>query len=173
MSAAFFPSLIPAVGEGHADAGERNSPGRPQSLYETQIRYWCDAAYQEARRLTDDTPELKEMDKTIDYLSGLQWKNATPLHSAKPVINRMLRMFWETVGQLTDMRPIFEVHATAPGGEFSRTQDILNRLSRAWANENNFDLTMALVLIYALITTGYAKVEWNPFSKPLRPGVKR
>lgn len=160
----FFPNLIPNTGEGHENAGEGRAPSSAASNYETQIRYWCEAAYQEAKKITDDSKEIQEVDKTLDYLAGLQWKGATPSHSAKPVINRMLRMFWETVGQLTDIRPIFEVHATAKGEAYSKTQDILNRLARAWAIETNFDLSMAFVLIYGMITTGYAKVEWDPFA---------
>ena len=160
----FFPQMIPNTGEGHRDAGEARAAAGG-SNYEAQIKYWCEAAYQEAKKIADDSKEVQEVDKTLDYLSGLQWKNATPSHSAKPVINRMQRIFWETVGQLTDMRPIFEVHATSKDDAYSKTQDILNRLSRSWAIENNFDLQLAFVLIYALITTGFAKVEWDPFAQ--------
>lgn len=156
----FFPTLIPATG-GDDRAGASQHP----TQYEAQIRYWCEAAYQEAKKVQSDSREIQEVDKMLDYLSGLQWKNSTPAHSAKPVINRMHRMFWETVGQLTDIRPMFEVHATSKDDAYSRTQDILNRLSRAWAIENNFDLTLGFILMYGLITTGYARIEWDPFAQ--------
>jgi hypothetical protein len=107
---------------------------------------------------------MQEIDKTLDYLAGLQWKGQVPSHSARPVTNRMLRLFWETVGMLTDIRPIFEVHATARDESYSKTQDILNRLSRAWAMENNFDLRLAFVVMYGMVTTGYVKMEWDPFA---------
>lgn len=156
----FFPDLLPnAIDEGQT----KDSAGRG-SQYQAQIKYWCNAAYEEAKKIQDDSKEMQEIDKTLDYLSGIQWRNPQPSYSAKPVTNRMLRLFWETIGMLTDIRPIFEVHATAAEDSYSSVQDILNRLTRAWAMECNFDLRLAFVVMYAMITTGYAKVEWDQFA---------
>ena len=154
----FFPDLTPS-----AQDDERGG-GSASSNYQTQIKHWCNAAYEEAKKISDDSKEMQEIDKTLDYLSGLQWKGQMANHSAKPVTNRMHRLFWESVGMLTDIRPIFEVHATSKGDAYSSTQDILNRLSRAWAAETNFDMRLAFVVMYGMITTGYVKMEWDPMA---------
>lgn len=155
MTSDFFPPLIPREGEdaGHAAASGHN--------YQQAIRYWCDSAYEEAKKNAGDSREMQEIDQTMDYLAGLQWKGSQPSYRAKPVTNRMLRLFWETVGLLTDIRPIFEVHATDKTTGYSKTEDILNRLVRAWAMESNFDLNLAFVVMYGMITTGFVKLEWE------------
>lgn len=129
--------------------------------YQQAIRYWCDSAYEEAKKAAGDSRELQDLDTTMDYLAGQQWKGQQPSYRAKPVTNRMLRLFWETVGLLTDIRPIFEVHAINKGTEFSKTQEILNLLVKAWALDCNFDLRMSSVVMYGLITTGFIKLEWD------------
>ncbi len=155
MTSDFFPPLIPTgddLPQGGVTAGQN---------YQTSVRYWCDAAYEEARKAAGDTREIQELDQTIDYLQGLQWKGAQPSYRAKPVTNRMLRLFWETCGLLTDIRPIFEVRAMSKEADFSKVQDILNRLVKAWALESNFDLRLAFVVMYGMITTGFVKLEWD------------
>lgn len=155
----FFPDLTPnAVDDANSLSGMSGNP------YEAQIRYWTEAAFEEAKREADNTPELRDMDTVIDYLAGLQWKGPQPAHRAKPVSNRTLSLFWETVGLLTDIRPIFEVHATSKDRDDQKTQDILNRLVKAWAIDNNFDMKLAFVVMFSMLTAGWAKLAWDPFA---------
>lgn len=159
----FFPPLVPNITD-EAAMRKPQSDTHGGANYQQKILLWCNAAYEEAKKISGESREMQEIDQTLDYLAGLQWKGQQPSHRAKPVTNRMLRLFWETIGMLTDIRPIFEVHATAKMDSYSRTQDILNRLSRAWAIESNFDLTLAFIVMYGLLTTGFAKVEWDPLA---------
>jgi len=155
--AGFFPELT-----ANAVDDDRSPAAANGSTYDAQIKYWCGAAWEEAKREADDTPEIREMNHVIDYLAGQQWKGPQPAHRAKPVTNRTLSLFWETVGLLTDIRPVFEVHATTPNE--ARTAEILNNLVKAWALENNFDLSLAFVVMYSMLTTGWAKLAWDPFA---------
>lgn len=155
MSSDFFPPLMPTEGD---DPSRAASAGHN---YQQAIRYWCDSAFEEAKKAAGDTREIQDIENTMDYLAGNQWKGQQPSYKAKPVTNRMLRLFWETVGLLTDIRPIFEVHAMSKEDSYSKTQDILNKLVKAWALETNFDLQMAFVIMYGMITTGYVKLEWD------------
>lgn len=157
MSSDFFPPMMPAAGD---------DPSRPMGSsagqsYQQAVRYWCDSAYEEAKKSASDSKEIQDLDTTMDYLQGMQWKGSQPSYKAKPVTNRMLRLFWETVGLLTDIRPIFEVHAMSKEAGFSKTQEILNLLCKAWALESNFDLKLAFVVMYGMMTTGYVKLEWD------------
>lgn len=153
----FLPELTPnAVDDAASPAAAAGN------TYESQTKYWLNAAFEEAKREADSTPEIKEMDTALDYLQGLQWKGPQPAHKAKPVSNRTLSLFWETVGLLTDIRPVFEVHATDK--KQTGTAEILNSLVKAWALENNFDLKLAFTVMFSMITTGYAKIYWDPFA---------
>ncbi len=153
-----------------AVGGDENSPaGLPNSPYNQQIRYWTRAAYEEGRKYTEETSEVRGMDDALDYLAGLQWKGPQPAHRAKPVSNRVLSLFWETIGLLTDIRPVWEVRAAQTGVEtetqsYSKAQDILNRLTKAWALKNDFDLKMAFWIMFSMMGTGYAKVWWDPYA---------
>ena len=106
-------SSILTESEIHSSAGaaQGGTTTPTTSDYSAQIRQFCNSAYEEAKRNNEDAEEMKQMNTYLDYLSGMQWKGQVPAHRAKPVTNRMRRLFWETVGLLTDIRPIFEVHA--------------------------------------------------------------
>ncbi len=159
MAQGFFPDLISSSLD-----DPRLNPIGGGSTYTEQILYWCNAAFEEAKREADTTPELREMDKVIDYLQGNQWNGPQPSYKAKPVTNRTLSLFWETIGLLTDIRPVFEVHSTTRERGDVKTADILNRLIKSWAIENNFDLNLAFVTMYSMLTAGYAKLTWDPFA---------
>jgi hypothetical protein len=132
-----------------------------RSSYEASIRYWCEAAYEEAKKEVSESPEIKDIERLMGYLNGEQWRGSMPAHRARPVTNKTLRLFWETVGLLTDIQPIFNVKASDSGDKYSGTQKILNLITKAWALENNFDQTLAMIVMWSMLTTGYCKIEWD------------
>lgn len=124
---------------------------------------WLEAAYEEARYECAQSEDIAQMAKTIDYLMGRQWpKGRSPLKS-RPVDNRMWRIFWEQVGLLTDVRPLFEVKALRK--DYDDHADIVNKVTRCWWMESDADMELTLMVIYALMGTGYGKLEWNPFQR--------
>jgi hypothetical protein len=46
--------------------------------YYKQLLYWCDSAEEEGKAIQKDIPELGEIKNALDYLVGMQWKDAMP-----------------------------------------------------------------------------------------------
>jgi hypothetical protein len=135
--------------------------GKDRSHYEGRIRYWCNAAYEEAKRDIDESPEIKQVEEIIEYLDGNQWRGTQPSHRARPVTNKTLRLFWEMVGLLTDIQPVFQVHAVEGGDVYKKSTEILNLITKAWALENSFDMKLMSVVCFAMLTTSSCKLGWD------------
>lgn len=133
--------------------------------YYKQLNYWCDSAEEEGKALQQDVPELREIENALDYLVGLQWKEAMPSYRAKPVSNEFLTMFWEAVGLLTDIRPIFHIVDLSADGGYSSTQKVLNRMAKGWAKTTRFERTFAFCTMFGMLTSAPCKLYWDPFAK--------
>lgn len=149
-------------------APNRAEAGNPKSDnlagYYEKLGVWCDNAFEEAVSSQADVPELKEMATAIDYLQGLQWKESMPSYRAKPVSNEMLTMFWETIGLLTDIKPMFTITDIGGEGEFSKIQSIQNKLAKGWAAQSQFSRSLAFCTMFGMMTSAPAKIYWNPFA---------
>lgn len=148
---------------------EQSGDPRTRNLteYYTRIGEWCDAAYEEGVALQETIPELNEVQTSLDYLNGLQWKEAMPSYRARPVNNDMLAMFWETIGLLTDVKPLFRIEdmAASGTGEYSKIESLLNLLARGWASTMRFERSLAFCTMFGMMTSAPAKVYWNPFAR--------
>ena len=133
--------------------------------YYKQLNYWCDSAEEEGKSLQQDVPELREIENALDYLVGLQWKEAMPSYRAKPVSNEFLTMFWEAVGLLTDIRPIFHVVDLSSGGKYSAHQKVLNGLAKGWSRTTRFERTFAFCVMFGMLTSAPCKIYWDPFAR--------
>lgn len=133
--------------------------------YYRRLSSWCDAAVEEGVSMQQDVPEIREISNAIDYLLGLQWKEQMPSYRARPVSNELLANFWETIGLLTDVKPMFHVSDIGNDGKYSQIEDILNRLAIGWASTARFERGMAFSTMYGMLTTAPAKVYWNPLAK--------
>lgn len=134
-------------------------------VYYKRLNYWCDSAEEEGKALQQDVPELREIENALDYLVGMQWKEAMPSYRAKPVSNEFLTMFWESVGLLTDIRPIFHIVDLASDGKFSQHQRVLNGLAKGWAKTTRFERTFAFCIMFGMLTSAPCKVYWDPFAR--------
>src|SRR5579862_7686056 len=123
-----FPTLAPKLGQDpNNPANEKFWPGNDWTLgdwntYEQRAIRWCKAAYEEASFDNEQSEEAGKTQKYIDYLIGKQWSGRQPTYKAKPVDNRVWRLFWELVSLLTDIRPIFDFRASNP--EFKKQSEI-------------------------------------------------
>ena len=159
MALVQYPELI----SGGADTSGDPATAHLKEYYE-RIGQWADAALEEGVGLQKDVPELREMSTAIDYLSGLQWKESMPSYRAKPVSNEMLAMFWETVGLLTDVKPMFHISDIGDQG-YSQIEDVLNKMARGWAATSSFEHSLAMCTMFGTMTTAPAKIYWNPFAR--------
>lgn len=160
MAEVTYPELIPHT----RDTSSGDDSRKNLTEYYSRIGQWCDNAFEEAVSIQQDVPEIKEMSTALDYLAGLQWRESLPSYRAKPVSNEVLSMFWETVGLLTDVRPMFKITDIGGEGSYSKIQSILNKLAKGWAANSNFERSLAFATMFGTLTTAPAKIYWNPFA---------
>ena len=133
--------------------------------YYTKMADFLDGCYSEGVARQKTVPELKAMDEAIDYLAGIQWKDKLPSYRPKPVSNEVLSNFWETIGLLTDVKPIFHISETGMAGNYSKTAKILNAMVKGWARKDKFNQTLAFWTMFGMFTTSPVKLYWNPFAR--------
>lgn len=146
----FFPNLAPKFGDDWP---------KPESGYDNQVRYWLEAAYEEAKSEQAQNEEIRKVNNYIDYIIGKQWPKGRPNYKASPVDNRIWKLLWELVGLLTDIKPIFEIKATDK--TYDNHSSVMNKTLRSWWLDSDADMKLAMIIIYAILTTGFAKLEWN------------
>lgn len=149
------PSLIHHAGSGF---DFRDTP----TEYEKTTMAWCEAAYEEALYDNSQSDEVKDFSRQVDYLMGKQWPAGRPSYKSRPVNNRVWRIFWELVSVLTDISPIARI-ATSNPDQYRDQARVLDILARSWWTDSNADLKLAQLIVYALLSTAYAKIEWNPY----------
>lgn len=132
--------------------------------YYDRMGKWCDHAYEEASTKQSEVQEIKDIEGTLNYLVGLQWKEALPSYRAKPVSNDFMSNFWETIGLLTDIKPAFSIKEITMEDKYSKTQAVLNKCARGWAKQSLFNRKMAFWTMFAMMTTSPCKIYWNPFA---------
>ena len=161
MALVGYPETLPHVRNSSGDDPQR----KKLSEYYTRLGSFCDAAFDEAVAAQESVPEIREIAGALDYLGGLQWKENMPSYRAKPVSNEILSMFWETIGLLTDVKPMFQVSDAGGSGDYSQVVDIENKLARGWAATSHFSRGLAFSTMFGMLTSAPAKIYWNPFAK--------
>jgi hypothetical protein len=160
----FFTSLSPVYGLHPVD----DKPYWPNEqngfkTYEENTRMWLEAADEEASLELSKNKDVKDMEKHIGYLLGDQWTTKRPTYRAAPVDNKIWSLMWELISLLTDIRPIFEIESSdKENRNFQQAGRMLSKATKSWWLESDADMSLALVIIYAMLVTGYAKLCWNP-----------
>ena len=137
---------------------------KPGKTLEQEIIAWSDSVYDEAERELADSREIRLTSRLIDYISGQQWNAKSRFGRSRPTVNRLFRQFVEMAGLLTDIAPDFQVkfHNEDEGTDFNKLQDLLNEMIVMWAGMTDFEMELTQSVMWALLHTGYAKVQWNP-----------
>jgi hypothetical protein len=157
---ASFPELIPNA------SADSNSPSKPHLVeYYQRLGDWCDQAFEESSAEQQEVPEIRQISDALDYLLGMQWKESMPSYRAKPVSNELLSNFWETIGLLTDIKPMFNISAIGAEDQYSKVQGILNKLARGWTGSSGFERRVAFATMFGMLTTAPVKLYWNPFAR--------
>ena len=128
---------------------------------EREVIEYTDRLYELATQDRDRDREIRETMKTIDFLDGKQWDAGARVGRNRPVINKMRRHYIENVGLLTDLAIDFSVKMFDRMNEFNDLEAILNQLATMWARQNQFEDRMYDVILYGLLHTGPAKIQWN------------
>lgn len=135
---------------------------RPEHRLEADVIEWTESVYVEAESELAASNELKLTGKLIDYIHGRQWSPQARFGRSRPVNNRLFRQFVEMVGLLTDIEPDFQVKFYDKRDGFSEMEKLLNEMITIWAEMSDFEMELSQVVMYGLLHTGYAKVQWNP-----------
>lgn len=128
--------------------------------YETVTRKWLRNALEEAEFDTKKDEDVKNAQYYIQYLLGKQWPSRRASYRSNAVDNQTLRLMWELVALLTDLRPVGQVKSTWPN-EFLESEQMLNSATKAWWLESDADLKLALCIVYSILGTGFVKLRWN------------
>lgn len=126
---------------------------------EKRILKWVSDAFTEAENLQRQNEDYVKMDEYINYLMGEQWLTPRPSYRSKHVNNRIWRILWETVANLTDLRPVFEVKSH--NRKYQKTADILSKLAKSWWMNSNMDMVLAELIIYSFLGGAAGKLYWN------------
>lgn len=140
------------------------NPDDKNSVYEVpkdgDVRlHWLNAAFEEAMYENAQSEELQAMSRYIDYLMGKQWPKGRASYKSKPVNNRIWSLFWEMVALLTDLRPTVDTKATRT--EFDAAAAAITSATHAWWLESDADQDLVMAIIYAILSTGWTKLEWD------------
>lgn len=149
-----------SIGETPRTTAGVTADSRLQDL-ENDIVAFTDRLYSTATDDRDFTREVKETTRIIDYLGGKQWTNKQRRSRSRPVLNKVRRHFWENVGLLTDLALDFQVKLFDKLNDYSEFEKILNQLCIHWAQVNQFEDRQYDVILYGLLHTGPAKIQWN------------
>ena len=71
------------------------------------------------------------------------------------------RLFWDGVGLLTDLAIDFQVRLWNRLGDFNDLEKMLNDLVLHWVLSSSYPDKQYDVILYGLLNTGPAKIQWN------------
>lgn len=134
---------------------------RPEDTLEQGVLEWSNAVYEEAERELADSREVRLTSRLIDYITSQQWSAKARFGRSRPIVNRLFRQFIEMAGLLTDIEPDFKVRFLNEEAEYNDLQELLNEMVGLWARMTDFESELTQTVMWALLHTGYAKVQWN------------
>src|SRR3990172_740875 len=129
--------------------------------YENQILSYVRACVSDGMSLLRRERAYTDMNTAIKFVNGEQY----PLRSraiSRLVDNRLRKIVNETVGALTDVRPIWNYDTIDPDPTFVEQAEILSKLARGWWKGGLVDRRLQTILTYAMVGgSGYGFLRWN------------
>lgn len=129
---------------------------------EAEVVSWCERLFESATEDEGYQREIRETTKLIDFvMEGKQWNDRARFSRNKPVLNKARRHFWENASLLTDLALDFQVKTFDHLNEFDQFEAMLNKLCVHWSMRNYFEDRTYDCVLYGLLHTGPAKMQWN------------
>ena len=150
----------PTVGETPAASSTHRSVLDLLQL-EHDIVDYTERLYEAATSDRDRDREIRQTTRAIDFIEGRQWSPNARYARNRPVLNKVRRHFWEQVGLLSDLSLDFTVKLFNKLNDYSDFERLLNELSVHWAQSNGFSDRLYDIILYGLLHTGPAKIQWN------------
>jgi hypothetical protein len=153
-----LPSPTPTVEAPPSPAGLSDQ----QALrLESEIYNWTEKLFETATSDRAYEKQTKDTFRLIEYLDGKQWSGSARRGRNRPVVNKVRRHFWDTVGLLTDLALDFQVKLFEKQNDYSSMEQMLNDLILHWVLKSNYEDRQYDVILYGLLHTGPAKIQWN------------
>jgi len=151
----------PVIGETPPSAALVSAQAKAMMLEKEVVEY-TDRLFSQATEDPDYERECRETMRLVDYVyENRQWREGSRFSRNRPVMNKSARHAWELTALLTDLALDFQVSAGTLSGEYSQMQEMLNSLCLHWALKNYFEQRIYDVVLYGILHTGPAKLQWN------------
>jgi hypothetical protein len=153
-------STTPSIGETPPSRAVM-PPGAAMSL-ERDVVNWCESIYEYATEDNEFQRDVKETLNMIGYLfESKQWPSGARFARNKPIMPKARRNFWEAASLLTDLALDFQIKTYDHFDGHSDFESMMNELAVHWALKTHFDDRIYDVVLYGLLHTGPAKLQWN------------
>ena len=150
----------PAIGE-TPPSPSTLSPGAALKL-ENEILQWTDKLFESATEDQDYQNEVRDTMRLMEFVfSSKQWADKSRYARNRPVLNISRRHTWETASLLTDLALDFQIKTYDHFDSHSEFESMLNELCTHWALRNYFEDRIYDCVLYGLLHTGPAKLQWN------------
>lgn len=135
--------------------------GIPQQEYERGVLGWVQTSVGDGLSLLRREKAFNEMPTAIKYVEGEQYPIRTAAIS-RIIDNRLRKIQMETVGSMTDVRPIWNYESTDQS--FKTQGEILSKLARGWWKNSLADRRLESILSFSTTGgSGYGYLKYNPF----------
>jgi hypothetical protein len=128
---------------------------------EDEVIEWTESVYDQIYNDKSREKESQATAKIIEYLEGKQWSERARYSRSRPVVDKFSRHFWESVGLLTDLSLDFTVKMFDKVNDYNDLERLLNDCTVRWAMKNGFEDRLYDVVLYGLLHTGPAKIQWK------------
>ena len=137
------------------------SPGRALQL-EHDVLEFTDRLFDTATEDQDYQKEVRDTLQLVEYIfSNKHWGPRARFARNKPVMPKARRHTWETCSLLTDLALEFQIKTYDHFNSHSDFESMLNELCTHWALRNYFEQRVYDCVLYGLLHTGPAKLQWN------------
>jgi hypothetical protein len=153
------PIVAPSIGElPPSPAGLSEAKAH---VLERDILDWTEKLYDTAVQDRSYEKMVRESLRILDYVSGRQWGSAARRGRNRPVVNKVSRHMWDSVGLLTDLAIDFQIRLWENLNNYSDFEKMLNDLVTHWVMKTGYEEKIYDIIMYGLVHTGPAKVQWN------------
>lgn len=136
------------------------NPPKALAEYENHILGWVKGKISDGMGILKKERSYMEYENSKKFVNGEQF----PLRSraiSRLSDNRLRKIVLETIGALTDVRPIWNYDTY--NYAFKNQSEVLSKLARAWWKSSESDRKLQSVLTHAMCGgSGYAYLRWDP-----------
>ncbi len=128
--------------------------------YEQNVLGWIKGKVSDGLGILKRERGYMEYENSKKFVNGEQY----PLRSraiSRITDNRLRKIVLETIGALTDVRPIWNYDTY--NYQYKGQAEVLSKLARSWWKNNQVDRRLQSILTYALCGgSAYGYLKWNP-----------